>query len=399
MSVARLVLRFARVRCVQVMVGLAWLLLSSPRADATPRPLMASDVFGLDLQHGLVLGSSRLIGMGGAAVGIADGSAAVVANPAAVAARATNSLRTFDWDVHLDLINANSGDAGNTGVLASDQTQGTVGGIVQIGPFGLGLESVQVVLNPKTGGELRLAEYDVTFGRSFFDQQWVVAAGLRWLQFFELGRDFSQVSAEGMAVNTGIAYRPQGRSFRFGGMVGLPMTTATQSFPSPLGRNMMPAMTPFVPPQRAAMPTRIAGGVAWRLGPTPWNARVNRPYLDERALVLAADVVVDGTAPAGVSMGAYAGRMFDRSGGDPSVSLHLGAEYECVPGWVRLRAGSYWEPSRIDGRDGRLHGTGGVEVHVLNVGFEQLSYRLRVAVALDASASYQNFGFSLGLWH
>ena len=41
------------------------------------------------------------------------------------------------------------------------------------------------------------------------------------------------------------------------------------------------------------------------------------------------------------------------------VGARLGAEWEALPGRLRARLGTYWEPSRFDGVGGRIHGTDG----------------------------------------
>ena len=90
--------------------------------------------------------------------------------------------------------------------------------------------------------------------------------------------------------------------------------------------------------------------------------------------------------------------MLERSGTHTSVSVRGGAEYEWVPGRLRVRAGSYWEPGRFDGVSGRLHGTFGIEARVLQFWlFGQR--RGRITLTGDVASGYKNLGLSIGFWH
>jgi hypothetical protein len=115
--------------------------------------------------------------------------------------------------------------------------------------------------------------------------------------------------------------------------------------------------------------------------------------------VLAADVGVAGRVPDGTSVAGFAAQTAQASGRSTSVSARVGAEWEIIPGRLRLRAGSYWEPARIIDRGGRLHGTGGLEVRIFKFDFWDKERRLRLAVAGDAASHYQNIGLSIGFWH
>jgi hypothetical protein len=54
----------------------------------------------------------------------------------------------------------------------------------------------------------------------------------------------------------------------------------------------------------------------------------------------------------------YAGRAA------PIISPRLGLESEVIPHILRLRAGSYYEPARTQDMQGRVHGTGGLDVRL-----------------------------------
>jgi hypothetical protein len=69
-----------------------------------------------------------------------------------------------------------------------------------------------------------------------------------------------------------------------------------------------------------------------------------------------------------------------------------------VPGKVRVRGGTYWEPGRFVGVGGRPHLTAGVELGFLDFNFFG-ARRLRLSVTGDLARRYGNAGLSVGFWH
>jgi len=155
----------------------------------------------------------------------------------------------------------------------------------------------------------------------------------------------------------------------------------------------------FVPPTAGEMPWQLGGGFAWRFGPTPWNQPRQTLFRDERALVVTADIAVIGPVTDGMSVAGFAAQMPQASGRAVDVSARLGAEAELVPARLRVRAGSYWEPERITGRGGRIHGTLGAELKLFAFSFLSRERRVRLAFAGDVADRYQNIALSLGFWH
>jgi hypothetical protein len=80
------------------------------------------------------------------------------------------------------------------------------------------------------------------------------------------------------------------------------------------------------------------------------------------------------------------------SGRDASFAIRGGAEWEGWPDVLRVRGGTYLEPSRT-GAGYRLHGTFGLEVRV-----PFWPWDLQVALAADAARMYTNSSFSVGFW-
>jgi hypothetical protein len=146
------------------------------------------------------------------------------------------------------------------------------------------------------------------------------------------------------------------------------------------------------------VPWSVAVGAAYRFAPTPWNPRVDTLFRDERALLIAADVVVTGAVRDGHGLEAFARHRMQRSGRHVVVSPRLGAELELIPGWLRVRAGTYWEPARFDAVSGRLHGTTGFDLRLFEVPVGRRVYRPHLSLVIDAAPRYGNLGVSIGFW-
>jgi hypothetical protein len=136
-----------------------------------------------------------------------------------------------------------------------------------------------------------------------------------------------------------------------------------------------------------------------RLGPTPWNRRVAEDFRDEKSAILAADLIFSGAVADGDGLAAFLSKRFQRSGRTTSVSPRLGVEYEWIPGWLRVRGGTYWEPSRFDEVSGRLHLTAGLDVRFFSFALWGGHYRMRLSLAGDGARRYGNTVLSLGFWH
>jgi hypothetical protein len=73
-------------------------------------------------------------------------------------------------------------------------------------------------------------------------------------------------------------------------------------------------------------------------------------------------------------------------------------DVEAIPGRLRLRTGSYWEPERFAGVGGRIHGTFGFEVRALEFHAWGLR-RGKLGATFDGARRYRNLGLSIGFWH
>ena len=192
---------------------------------------------------------------------------------------------------------------------------------------------------------------------------------------------------------------PTHQSFRLGanaqtGLRGGNVVTSTTSATCPSPDNC----DGYILPDQVVAPWQIAAGVAYRVADTPWNQLVKHTFRDEQAIVVAADLVVTGSTTASYGLDAFGIHELQRELEHPAFSARLGAEWECLPGRLRVRAGSYWEPGVFDGVGGRVHATFGIDVRV----FEEDVWGLRrgrIALTGDIAGQYRNVGSRIGFWH
>jgi hypothetical protein len=388
------VLSAARIAC-----GLA-ALLAAATAHAD-EPITDRD-WALDLYQGAALGTVRIVGMGGASVAVGEGSAGSLTNPAAAAVRRTTSIRHWDWDWHADALSAVFGsDFDNNGRAGEDfgvrlATAGITG---MAGRWSLALSVIGQT------ADLEGSERELTASASQLKIALARAGDLdelTWGVGYRIGT-FALSPAEGgeslfelvgTGLEAGAVWRPPVESWRVGGTVSLPIsgTRVDAEDCDPLD------CEGYILPGRVEVPWHASIGVAFRQGPTPWNQKMPPPFRDEEAVLIAADLVVTGSVDDGHGLEAFSQKTLQPSGRSIVVSARVGAEWEYVPGRLRLRGGAYWEPGRFEGVGGRPHLTMGIEGGFLDFRFFG-PRRLRVSLTGDIARRYGNAGISLGFWH
>lgn len=200
-------------------------------------------------------------------------------------------------------------------------------------------------------------------------------------------------SINGTGIMAGATYVPRLQSFRVAGAIETRI----------LGAEVTSTCDPddcrgYILPEKVTSPARLIAGFAYRFAETPWNQLVGGTFRDERSLTLTSDVLISGSSPNAYGIEAFGMQMLQRSGNHPSVSVRAGAEVEALPGRLRLRAGSYWEPQRFEGVDGRIHVTFGVELRVFELNLWGRR-RGRISGTADLASRYTNIAASLGFWH
>jgi hypothetical protein len=387
-----------------VLCGLA----APAAADPVLSPVTDRD-YAIDLYDGVALGSTAVVGMGGAATALANGSAGTLVNPSAPAVRSTTDTDTWSWDYHFDYLNAAlSTDYGNTGLgLDAGGTSIVTGGLsLRIHNWAAAVTATEASTPiPQMAGAqgLRASTLRLQLALATWIPQLDLAAGLaiRSAQF-DLHPDCAGMGCDslftiaGAGLEGGATWIPRKQDFRIGAELATPIAGGSVTAD---GCADPTSCDGFILPERVVSAWRFAVGGAYRWAPTRWNQLVGGWFRDERSLTVALDLVITGPSPDAYGLEAFGQKELERSGRHASYSVRGGAEYEWLPGRLRVRAGSYWEPGRYDGVGGRFHGTFGVEVRVLQFWFWGARRRGKISLTADVASLYRNVALSIGFWH
>jgi hypothetical protein len=382
-------------------------------ADPQLTPILPGDSYSIDLYEGVALGNSAVVAMGGATVANAAGSSGTLANPSAPAVRQTTDTDVWSWDYHLDYLNAsaskdyaNSGLGGATGG-AQDATAGLSGRYRDWGAaITVSYQTAPLGTSPVTlpNGAMSTLEAQTLHGRIAF-AHWFPSRDIAIGAAFQLAQlDIkptctgsgcgSLFTVSGPGLEAGATYIPRWQSYRLGVSGTSKITGGNVTVTNCDPQNC----DGYVLPDSVRVPWRVAVGGAYRWAESEWNQVVGGDFRDEPSLTVAADVVVSGASSDAYGLDAFSQMQFERSGSHVVYSLRGGAEYEWLPGRLRVRGGSYWEPGRFDGVPGRVHGTFGIEVRALE--FELWGRRRgRITLTGDLASRYDNVGISIGFWH
>ena len=388
------------------LVILALTLCSVPGAradiDVEALPDITDRDYAIDVHHGVAFGSGRTIGMGGVGVATAQGSAEMAANPAAVAIRAQNSVGAWDWDWRFDTLTDFSNDFDNNGIKTEriDSPLLGLGFGAQYGKWGFGFD-VTTMSNDfdPTKTDLASQDEDLTMQMDiarmaiarhlFFDITFGVSIQIISFDFVAGDGQFDILSG---SMDFGTIWTPKSLNLR----AGMNITVAGSD--QDVTANCDPLdCAGFVLPEEIAIPWQFSTGVAWRFADSKWNQPIDKKFIDERQLTVAANVIVTGPSERGHSFEAMGLKKLQRTGRKTTVSVRGGAEMEVLPGRLRLRGGSYWEPSRVSNVKGRLHGTAGADVRIWSFNLWG-PRRLRASATVDLARSYTNIGISAGFW-
>jgi hypothetical protein len=393
-------------------VAIAAVAASADRADAQDYPDITDREYGLDLYTGNAIGSVRIVGMGGTSIAVGEGSSGAITNPAATAVRRTTSQGNWDWDWHLDGMSevypSDFDNNGQTGTSAFDTTVGTGGLAGMLEGWGLAVvgtwasTTIDADANANTDDDILEASVQtvkMTLAREFLQQEWTFGLGLRLGSFdisrLEGGRRTPLFSITGGGLEAGGLWRPPMSDWRVGATISLPVTGVSPD----VGACDPDDCEGYILPRRIEVPWIVGAGVAYRWAPTRWNQRLPTDYRDERNVLLAADVIVAGSVPDAYGLEKFGEKQLQPSGRSPSLSVRLGAEWETLPGRLRLRGGTYYEPSRFEDVSGRIHGTLGLEVSLFQFKIWKWTYRVRISTTGDVAVRYFNVGLSVGFWH
>jgi hypothetical protein len=412
--------------------GGLWLLavvspIGTPVSHAQEFSAPTSRNFTLDIYQGTAIGSAQIVGMGGVSAATSLGSSGILTNPAAAGVRLTTSNDTWDWDWHFDTQTPGLGsDPDNNGIEEDEELNYernfTIGFVLQYKDWGAGFSArtqefqnafanaMDETLETRVSAETNIGKFSVA--HYIFDGQLVLGGGARFvsmkLSSETLNSDEEVVvpaanlaTIQGASFETGALWKPRNQSFRVGGTLSLPVIAddiESDGCDDPLD------CAGYILPERLKVPWRASVGTAYRYAPTAWNKRVDSDYRDERALLLGVDLVMTGQTEKGYGVEAYGQHQLQPSGRTYSFSLRGGVEYEWFPGKLRVRGGSYFEPSRYKDPEGnkipgRLHLTVGFDWSFYTLKVWSYKYRLQVSTWADGAEDYGVAGLSVGFWH
>jgi hypothetical protein len=380
-------------------------------------PIQPGQSYAIDLYDGVPLGNSAVIATGGASIADAIGSSGTLVNASASAVRQTTDTDAWNWDYHIDYLigslstdYANSAiDYGALGKQPPDSKTSTItfGGSLRVhdwaGAITAGFHSTRIV-----DGTITLPDASTA---NLFAQAWQIkAAGAKWCSSIDMAIGASldtalfEVKADcpgctplfsisGGGLEAGAQWLPRRQSFRVGATLVTPIAGTNVTVDQCTSGDVCMML-----PDRVVAAARLGGGIAYRWADTAWNQTVGGVFRDEVSVTALADVVITGSSPDAYGLDGFGVGQLERSGRHAAVSVRGGVEYEWVPGRLRIRGGSYWEPGRFEGVPGRVHGTFGIEVRATE--FELWGRRRgRITLTEDLAAGYNNLGLSIGFWH
>lgn len=355
--------------------------------------------YAIDLYQGVVIGSSDIIGQGGAGVAGSEGSVGVLFNPATAAIRPTTANSALRASFHLDWLNAgNTDDLENSGLPHNDASSLLVtgGASVTYKAWALALTGTTFGFTKRDAAAtvVRLQSAKLALARMFADDTIALGLALKTgtLAVDASGETLFSTSSE--ALELGGVWLPRGRSLRLGGVAAVPVRRGEVKTSQCDPQDCMG----YVLPEQVALPPTLRVGAAYRLGPTPWNIRIMSKYRDERHYTLVADALITAPASRGAGLGAFLEQKLQRSGQHATINVNVGVNAEVVPGRVRVRAGSYWEAARLEGRHGRVHATAGADLRIFAARLWSWRFRMRLTATFDVASRYVNGGLSLGFW-
>lgn len=357
--------------------------------------------------QGPLVTANRIVGMGGAFIGVGESADAHLVNPASFAVRTVHALDDeFDWDWALSWLNLGRDvDVDQSGQAPSDD-----GLLLQAGVnlkferlgFGIHIQQQTWNLQPEGGPKVQLQQQygGVGLAYALFDGDLTVGAmAVVAVSAVSLpDREDAQAQVSGGGLQLGALLAPADARWRLGATARTPISGTEVEGAAPAVGVTLPER--IVAPWELGMGGAIMFGRLFNprasygvIGPEAEALKLRsltRPYL-----LVAADAIVTGPSKDAVGVAALVGAEARPVGQRVTVGGRLGIESEIIADWLVLRAGSYYEPSRFEA-GGRVHGTGGLDVRVP---FTLWDWRLRLTGAVDAAPAYLNAGLGLGLWH
>ncbi len=251
--------------------------------------------YAIDLFQGPLLAPIRVISMGGAYAGYAEGIAGFVANAASPSVRHSHSTGWWDADIDASISIPiplfDNNDFDNSGDLDADYTSFIylAGGMqLQAGPFGLGifgdLQRYTLTFPPeKADTVVVVGRYHLLGAWGFLGDQLHIGGGLRALTL-GISAAETELTFAGVSPQLGILVKPDWTPFRFGATYRHPVRAGSSIGTGAVVVDGVQRAGRLVMPNRVELPWEIELGVAVQVGPRPLNPQWIDPDDHEQEL-------------------------------------------------------------------------------------------------------------------
>lgn len=482
-------------RPILVMAGLLWTARASAGGPigANGQPVTTSE-YSLDLFQGPLFAGSRVTGLAGSYVAIAEDVDGDLQNPAAPAVRPFFSYTHFDYWLgfgltfpadleHMDFFNSGSktrvANPPNAFVFFTPAVN------LQWGELGIGVNLAlqQYALAPPEEGARRgitatIPTTHIQVAHGFDHNQLVLGAGVRLVAMTVTSPDTKGYlfQSSGPGIELGAVWKPEHRPIRLGVAYRSPIVTQAT-----FSENLLPNAngdliikrsdgTPIYLPKAVASPWDLNFGFAYQWG-RPINPRwrpndeliqrlklehqikeldlqqarrkelasarttaeqeaidkkfehdlsvleeeLEHKLLEQKTIMereltamnrfylqISGSMVLSGSVEDAIGVESLVNQTVNRSGQKVVLSPRLGIEASIIPTLLKVRGGSYIEPTRFDGGDERVHVTAGLDVKLLvwNVfGLWPDNYMWRLGLGGDAARDYYTWGLTIAGWY
>ena len=364
------------------------------RSEIIGPPILDNN-YNLDLRQGPIIGSARQVALGGAYIGVAEGVTSLNSNPAGVAFRQAQSEGEYDWDWTAGLNDLKSNDFDNNGQTPLDYKSHQIrslGLMGQYGTWGIGLlNNAEILAIDGLNGrqdEYVLSATSIVMGKQFQDRELSMGLGIRATMSKLRDKPFDATLGKisGTGWDVGVIWNPEHGPFRFGAAYSSSINS-NQSLDTSGGTVIVNGL---IIPQQLILPASLGVGMSYAVESAPfWN--------DHKWLV-ASDIVLIASSENAVGVESGGARKLQTIGIHNSVSIRIGSELETLPGRLRLRMGSYYEPSFYEGVQSRVHLTAGFEVRMFNTRIWSENH-WGLTFTADSARNYLNIFASLGFWY
>ena len=439
-------------------LAVALLVLGGAGAARAQDRFRPGERYTVDLVTTPVLGGARIVGMGGAYTALASGIDGAVYNPAGYGERYEKEIEWFAWDVTGQLALSNvfsKNDFDNNGTATQgtgEAVQVSLGLRLQFSYFGSGVTWLarRYSLRDDSGQKFQVTLQTLRTGSGYSFLNGGLVAGFTVSQY---KLDISNADGDraahfaGYGAEIGVLIRPAHKRYRVGFVARTPanVTPRRDTLFESIGSN---AASPLVLPSKIHVPWELSAGFAYQFGErrtnTPWRnterlrrdlreqiangtyqlpdtygerayqplpsdprkavdaamatyreaERRFRRHQPRRYVLLSADIIAYGKTRRGHGVDAFLTQTPERSGEKVSYGARLGVESEIWPDRMKVRAGSYVEPSRFRRSYYRPHGTMGFDVRL----FDIWRWSVRGSGTVDLAPRYLNWAIAFGLW-